>query len=450
MTDGAKRVVVLGGGPGGVAAAIRAAQLGASATLVEPERIGGVCLNRGCLPLRVMGSALEGAGEAARPDPAGLRKKVAETVDYVRLGTEALLTANRVRVVQGRGRLEGGGSVRVGREQIPADLVVLATGAGWQRPGLPGEELPGVVNPDQLLEERERPESILILGGSPWAVELAWIFHRLGSKVGLVVEGPFLPEIDRQVANRLKNIFNRAGLKTLDKAKPERITASKEGLSLRVEIKGKPETLTAARIVPTHRIPGLEGLGLSSAGVETRAGAVRVDQGFRTTNPRVLAVGDLVGEPLLSHKASAQGEAAVEAGLGLRPRPDLPPVPRVLYTRPEAAGVGLTEKEARAGGEEVVCGEIPYGVNARAAAEGVAEGFVKIVCGARHKEVLGVHLLGPQSAELITQAALALKLEATAEELARLIVPHPSFAEALVDAARMVLGRAMYVPPQGG
>ena len=448
MSQGKKQVVVLGGGPAGVAAAIRAAQLGASATLVEEGRIGGVCLNQGCLPYRIMGSALEELQGQSLPDPAGLRRRVAQTVDYVRAGTEGLLTANRVRVVKGRGRLQGPGSVRVGEELIPADLIVLATGAGWQKPGLPGQDLPGVIDPDRLLAQEERPESILILGGDPWAVELAWIYHRLGSRVGLVMEGPFLPEIDRQVANRLKNIFNRAGLKTMAKARPIRISSSGKGLALEVEVRGEKKTLTAATVVPTGRAPGLEGLGLGSAGVEVGHGALKVDSSFRTTNGAVMAVGDLTGQPLLSHKASAQGEAAVEVGLGVRPRPELPPIPLVLYTRPEAAGVGLTEKEAKARGLEVICGEIPYGVNARAAAEGVAEGFVKIVCGAKHHEVLGVHLLGPQSVELITQAALALKLEATAEELARLIVPHPSFAEALADAARMVLGRAMYVPPQ--
>jgi len=457
-----KKILVLGGGPGGVAAAIRASQLGAEVTLVESTHVGGVCMNQGCIPLRVLGSTAEAAATINRAADLGLnagqaelnidqlKARLADAVNYMRMGTEGLLQSNRIRIVRGQGRLLPSGEVKVGKESLSAEAVILATGAGWKRPDIPGADLKEVVTSDELLADLKIPKRLVVLGGWPWSIELAAFYHRFGAQVTLAAPGGFLPEVDRQISNRLRSLLKGEGLGLLVQAELTGIKKVKTGLEVSLTLKGKEERIVTDKVLITERVPRLKGLGLKEAGVKVAGGAVKVSSQLQTDNPRVFALGDLIGEPLLSQKASAQGVVAAENALGAKKAFDSSAIPRVLYTIPEVAAVGLTEKEAKAQGHEVVVGEIPYGVNARAMAELSADGFVKIICGARYGEVLGVHVLGPQSAELITQAALAIQLEATARELAQVVAPHPSFAEALVDAARMALGQALYVPKQSG
>ncbi len=454
------KVVVLGAGPGGVAAAIRAAQLGAEVKIVEAGRVGGMCMNRGCVPLRVLGSAAEAAGlidraaefglkaNRAEFDWARLKARVADTVAYVRLGTEALLRSHGVEIISGRGRLVAAGGVEVEGQILAAEAVILAVGAAWRRPEIPGAELKEVITSEEIIQELNLPRRLLVLGGRPWAVELAALCQRFGSQVTLAVPDRFLPEVDRQISSRLRSVLKNQGLTVLTPAEATKMNKRSGEVEVKLKVKGQDEIVVVDKVLVTARSPRSEGLGLEAAGVRVAQGAVVVDEHLRTSHPRIWAVGDLIGEPLLSHKASAQGVIAAENALGAGQVFDPSAVPIVLYTQPEAAAVGLSEKEAKARGLEVVTGEMPYGVNARALAELTPDGFVKVVCGAEGLEVLGVHVLGPQSAELITQAVLALKLEATADELAELIAPHPSFAEALVDAARMVRGGALYVPKQ--
>ncbi|MGD9123924.1 MAG: NAD(P)/FAD-dependent oxidoreductase [Desulfarculaceae bacterium] len=456
------KVVVIGAGPGGIAAAIRAAQLGAEVILVEAAEVGGVCMNRGCIPLRVLGAAAGSASAAERWLEIGLKEARAEldlkrlqdrlhkTVTYMRMGSESLLQSHGVRIIKGRARLNGPASVQAGDETISADKIILATGAGWQRPPIPGADLKGVITSDDFFRDLAIPKRLLVLGGPLWSVEVAAFCSRFGSEVTLAVPGPWLPQLDRQISSRLKAILKKDSITVLSPAEAVRIIRKSPGLETSISIKGNAKAVASDLVLTTQRAPRLEGLGLDAAGIRTSEGAVAVDRKLCTSNPRVYALGDLVGEPLLSHKASAQGIIAAENAMGQEKDFEDRAIPQVLYTCPEAASVGLTEKEAKGRGYEVVVGEIPYGVNGRAMAENSSEGFVKVVCGARYQEVLGVHLLGPHSSELITQAALAIQLEATAAELAQMIAPHPAFAESLADAARMVLGQALYVPKQSG
>ena len=447
--DKSKPLVVIGAGPGGVAAALRGVQLGAQVKLIEADKVGGVCTSRGCIPLRVLGSALE-AGGAGAPAPEELAGRIGQTADYIRMGTEAILGSKGVELIKGRGSLAGPDLVRIrtdaGEEALRAGAVILAAGAGWSKPRLPGADLEGVISGQELLLGPRDPGRLAVLGDEPWALELAQNIARLGGKVVLAAPGKLLPRADRQIAGRLRKALSEQGLEILQQARPISISRIGSGLEVALEVKGQPQTLSADLVVLTERSPSWEGLGLRAAGVAVAGGTVRTDQFLRTSNPSVFAIGDLTGPPFLSSKASAQGVLAVENAFGRAIPFESQALPTVLFTDPEAAWVGLSEKQAKGKGLEVVTGEIPYGVNARAAAEMSSTGFVKIVCGAVHKEVLGVHLLGPHSAELITQAVLALQLEATADELSRVIAPHPAYAEALVDAARMVLDGALYVP----
>lgn len=456
------RIIIIGGGPGGVAAAVRAAQLDAHVTVVESENLGGVCMNLGCVPLRVLGSAAETAAVVGSADKYGLVSvvprlngeslalRVKDTVNTMRMGTEALLRSYNVTVIRGKGCLTASGGVRVGTEVLSADAVILALGSDWVRPGFRGAELDGVITPEEIFSDSKVPDRILVLGGRPWAVELAAFCARFDAAVTLLTDGDFLPAIDRQVSNRLRAAIKESGVEILQRAVLESVR--RQGGCLVATVKTKDETLRREfdRVMCTDRAPRLVGSGLKEAGVVVDSGAVKVDESLRTTHPKVLAIGDLTGEPLLSHKASAQGIVAAEVAIGRKRTFSDRAIPTVVYTLPEAAAVGLTEKEAKARGYDIVIGEMPLEVNARAMAELSGRGFVKLICEAQHKAILGVHLLGNQSAELIHTAALAIQLEATAEELADLVAAHPTYGESLVDAARAVLDGPIYMLRQKG
>ena len=453
-----KKIVIIGGGPGGVAAAVRTRQLGAETTLIENNHLGGVCMNFGCIPMRVLGSAAAAADALAGAEKMGLapvvpqlapetlKKRLEQTVQYMRMGTQSLLKSNGVAVIQGEAQIMSDGKIEVGRESLSADAVILAWGAEWAAPQIPGSNLKGTGPPDATFDVESIPQPCLIYGEADWGVELAVFYSRFGSRVTLATPGDFLPRFDRQIGSRLKAALKKAGVNVLRQAELKSIQRAAKELTANLTIKGKAEAVEAARIVLTDRAPRIKGLNLAKAGIQTAGGAVAVNSRLETTRPGFFAIGDLTGPPYLSHKASAQGVMAAENALGGQREFDGRLVPSVVFTRPEAASVGLTEKQAREEYDRVSVGEVPYGVNARAMAELEDGGVVRVIFGTKYDKLLGVHLLGPHSAELITQAALALQLEATADELADLIPAHPSYAEALADAARMALGRAIYAP----
>jgi len=454
----AQRIVIVGGGPGGVAAAIRSRQLGAEAVLVEPDHLGGVCMNSGCIPIRILGTCVEAAWTAAdaermglRPmefqmDPERLERRIEQTVQYMRMGTRSLLKARAVEVLSGKARLTGDGRVQVNGKALKADAVVLAMGADWARPGFPGADLPGVGPPEPHFDVVGPHRRILLAGGSDWTVELAAFYARFGRETALVEPEEFLPRFDRQISVRLRNELKKGGVDVLRHAAIEGVEKTSKGLRALLRVKGGEEKREFDRVIFTDRVPRTSGMGLEAAGVALAEGAVSVDETLRTSLPHVYAIGDVTGPPYSSHKASAQGELAAENALGARRSFAERVVPAVLYTRPEAAAVGLTEKGAKARHGKVLVGEVPYGFNARAMAEMKEGGVVRALFDEKYLQLLGVHVLGPHSAELITQAALALQLEATAQELVDVIAPHPTYAEALADAARMAMGRALYVP----
>jgi dihydrolipoamide dehydrogenase len=454
----AKKIVIMGGGPGGVAAAIRARQLGAEAALVELGDLGGVCMNAGCIPLRILGSCREAASAAEGAAPLGLQpsvlslnvkgleKRVQQTAEHMRLGTRSLLRAKGVEVLAGEARLLGPGRVRVERKTLTADAVILATGGGWSAPGFTGADLDGIRPPDLLSDVTDSGRRVLLTADSDWAVELAAFYARFGRTTILATPKEFMSRFDRAVRVRLGNALKKEGVEVLRRTEIHSVRKTDQGLEVSLRAKGRSEKRTVDRVLFTGRAPRIDGAGLKEAGVDLREGAVAVNDRLQTNLPGVYAIGDLTGPPCYSHKASCQGELAAENALGGKRSFEDRLLPSVLYSRPEAAAVGLTEKAAKAEHEEVIVGEVPYGFNPRAMAEMEESGVVRALFEGRHGQLLGVHVLGPHSAELITQAALALQLEATAEELADLIAPHPTFAESLVDAARMALGRAMYLP----
>jgi len=451
-------IIVLGGGPGGVAAAIRGVQQGASVAIIEKDKWGGLCLNRACIPTKLvcfagdqlLGRAVEAglglASAGAGLDFNRLRGQKDELVSYLSLGTQGLLGSHGARLIAGQGKLVGKGQVAVGDKVYSAKKVILASGATWVKPQFKGGDLPGVVCPDELLSEKELPGRTLVLGGRAWGLEVAQFLASAGKEAVVVEAGKnLLPDEDRQIGQRLRGIVNQPPLSIQLRTEVTGLSRDKQGLKASLSGKG-PAELVVDRVVYTERRPELKGLGLDKVGLSE----LKVDEGQRTKLDWLLAIGDLTGGTMLSHLATAQGIVAAENALGGQSRVNLRAVPRVTYTRPQVASVGLDEFQAKEAGYDVQVGVVPLGVNAMAMILGQSDGVIKVVGERRYGELLGVQIMGPGAAEMIGQAALAIQMEATLEELARTVMPHPTLSESISDAARAALGWAIFLPKQSG
>ncbi len=449
-------LIVIGGGPGGVAAAIRAVQLGATAALVEGTHWGGFCLNRACVPTKLFAATVDrtktieaaakmGFSKAeAVVDPDAVFKMKDELVGYFSMGTEGLVKAKGVTPIKGNGRLAGPGRVAVGEKVYQAKAVIVAVGAQWVRPSFPGAELEGVVNSSQFLEEGKIPARSLVLGAGPWALELAQFLGVCGSQVVVAArERGLLPDFDPEIGQRLRAAIKHDPLTILNSCQVASIAKDKEGLCAVFSVKGKEETRRFDRVIYLDRQPALAGLGLDTVGLKE----LGVDEHLATQAPGVWAVGDAVGQqPFLSHRATAMGIVAAENALGAKRAFNPSAVPRMAYTNPQAASVGLSEEQAEEAGYEVLAGTAAIGAGPMAMIQGVSSGVVKVVGEKKYGELLGVHILAPFATEIIGAGALAIQMEATLEDLARSAMPHPTIVESLSDAAREALGWAIYIP----
>lgn len=459
MSRSSYDVLIIGAGAGGVPAAVRARQLGAGVAVIEMGQVGGVCMNQGCIPAKTLLETARFYHQARSAQPFGLRfsglevdlealmAKKEDTVNYLRLGTESLLKTNGVEIIRGRAVFSGPDRVRVEDREISAQNIILATGSDYAAQGLPGFDTKGVVTPDRVMDLRRIPESVAVLGSGPVELEMAQYLLFMGARVALIEPGKrILPgEEYRELAGRLAKEMKNQGLEILTKTSLKSVEPKGEGLSLTLEKGSETREIQADILVQARRLPRVAGLEPDRAGIELDDEGVRVDEYLRTSNPRIWAIGDATGGPFFSHRAAAMGLAAAENALG-RPRPwDPSRLIRGLTTTPEAASVGLTEVQAGQAGYQVLIGNIPYGVNAMAMVRLATGGAVKIVAEAKYGKVLGVHIVGPGATEMIGEAALALEMEATLDELAQGFRYHPSLGESQTDAAREALGRGIYV-----
>ncbi|MBI5956660.1 MAG: NAD(P)/FAD-dependent oxidoreductase, partial [Chloroflexi bacterium] len=331
-------------------------------------------------------------------------------------------------------------------EIIEGRTVIVATGSTPTNPATEGFDSKGVITTDEALALEEAPARLLILGGGPIGVEFAAIFHGVGSRVTLLEPGPqILPGEDHEVGQRVRQSLRDRGIDVLIKTAPTSIR-QQEGEELVVSLGGRSGEVSVDKVLTTGRAPCLVDLGLTEVGVRLAGGAIVVDDGMRTNVPGLFAIGDATGGQMLSHLASVQGLVAAENAMGRARRMDYRAVPRCLHTDPEVGCVGLTEAQAEEQGYQFKTSTIPFTLSARATTLGELEGAVKIVAEARYGKILGVHIIGPQATELIGEAALAIQLEATAEDLAYAIRAHPTLAESQVEAARDILGQAIYLP----
>jgi dihydrolipoamide dehydrogenase len=487
-------LVVIGGGPGGYPAAIRAAQLGLKTALVEKERPGGVCLNWGCIPTKAMlrsADVLETMQHSAeygvladnvRLEYSGVLKRKERVVKGLTDGVASLLKANGVTVVDGHARFVGPKTVEVlgvgeaplgdggprynappasdGRPQarLEGNNVIVATGSTPVLLPIPGIDLPGVITSDGAFLLGEVPRRILIIGASAVGAEWATMFSAFGSEVTLVELLPtVIPAEDEDMGKTLARSFAKRGIKVQTGRTVSAITqvGRKKGIppALQVTITDPdgqhPEQVeTDVVLVGVGRRPNTEGLDLERAGVETdQRGWIQVDHQLRTNVPGVYAIGDVTGKVLLAHVASHQGLVAAGVMAGHDERMDYKAVPAATFTHPEVASVGLTEARAREAGHDVVVGRFPFSALGRAQTFGSTEGLVKVVAERGYGEVLGVHIIGPGASDLIPEGVKAMRLEATLTDIADTIHAHPTLGESTMEAAMVALGLPVHTAP---
>jgi dihydrolipoamide dehydrogenase len=472
-------VVVIGSGTGGYVAAIRAAQLGLKTAVVERAPVlGGTCLNWGCIPTKALlehahalkvaqdwkewglsiGQALQqGSGQTLGLDMNQVHARKDKIVKGLTGGVELLFRKNKIDWIKGSGRLAGAQKVEItdGDKQTLTARKEIIVATGSQPRSVPGIEIDKkrIITSDEAIHLKEVPKSIVVLGCGAVGVEFASIFRRFGSEVTIVEVLPRLvPVEDEAVSAELERSFKKQGIKVLTGTKVSSAKVGKDGVSLDAQTPdGKTVSLTAEYLlVATGRGPVTSGLGAEEAGLQMDRGYIRVDKEYRTNVGGISAIGDVItfdkpGHPQLAHLSSAEGIALAERIAGKEFRPlNYDHVPGCTYCDPEIGSVGLTEKEAKERGYDVKVGTFKFGILARARIANEVEGFVKIVADKKYDEVLGVHMIGPRSTELVAEATLALRLECTVEELIRTIHAHPTLSEAVGEAAHATHGAAIH------
>lgn len=461
-------ILFLGAGPGGYVGALRAGRLGARVVIIEKEHVGGTCLNVGCIPTKALLSTVEVVQHVKHAQEFGISvqgysvdfgkmmERKDKIVQQLRKGVEFLLKKDKVRLVRGIGKLLDAHTVEVtasdGKtEKITSRNIVIATGSVPALVPLSGLEIgESVWTSTELLSATAVPKRMLVVGGGYVGLEFGYTFASLGTDVTVV---EMLPQIagtmDREVAAELEKTLKKGGLKILTNTTvvgAEDIPGGK-----RVKIKGpdgKEDQIEVEKVlISVGRKPFTEGIGLETLGIKNERGRIIVDDRMQTNIPGVYAIGDCIGNPMLAHAASHEGLVAVANCMGHDERMDYRAVPGVIFTHPEVASVGLTEEEAREQhGDDVRVGKFPYSINGKAMGMGERDGFAKVIADAKYGEVLGVHIIGPHATDMIAEAVVAIQSEATIDDIAASIHPHPTLSEPIHEAALDTMGMALHKP----
>ena len=459
--NGQYDVAIIGGGPAGYVAGIRAQQLGLRSVVIEKQYWGGVCLNVGCIPTKAMISTIEVFRLARMGAELGLKGDV--EVDYDALmtrkdqvvhqlvsGVQGLLKANKADMVFGAARLRGPGEIEVqgddGGRTIQARNILLATGSVPARPPIPGIDLPGVVDSTGLLALKEPPMIISSFGGGYIGMEFGSIFTNIGTKVTVI---EMLPRIltlsDEELVKRLQQMLKKDGIEFHLNSKVLAIEEGDDKLSVRYSENDEEKTVSGdVVLVAVGRTPYTEGLGLEEAGIEMNGRAIKATDSLETNLPGVYAAGDVVGRIPLAHVAWEESKIAVSNMAGKRAKMEYHAIPAVVFATPELASVGLTEAEAKDQGYEVKIGRFPFSANGRALGMGEPVGMVKMIAEAGSSEILGAHVLGPHASDLIAEAVLAMEMGATAEDIDLTVHAHPTLSEAMQEAALGTTGKMIH------
>jgi len=450
-------VTVIGGGPGGYVAALRAAQLGAKVAIVEQGRFGGVCNNFGCIPTKTMLRAAELIDQIERGAQFGISaeklsidfgalvryKKM--VVDHLSKSIEELLERSGVEIYRGRGRLGRKGEVVVDDgTRLVTKSTIIATGSRPLRPPIPGIEGRKVLTGEEATEIEEVPSSVVITGGGAEGTEFACIFAKLGAKVTLVEMKPrLLPLEDRELGVRLRQAFKRHGVEVLTDTKVTAIADLNGGKEITLVSEREAKVRCDLVVLALGRRPNSEGLGLEDNGVVMEGWRIKVNDRMETSTPGIYAVGDVTGG-FFAHEAMMGGCVAAENAMGDRRSLDRKAIPRCIYTIPEVAAVGMTEDQARASGREVKTGKFSFAANGRAWTMGETEGAIKVVADGSSLEILGVHMIGPMVSELIAEACLAMSQGAKIDNIGWMMHAHPTLSEVFREAMLDCEGRSLH------
>jgi dihydrolipoamide dehydrogenase len=451
-------VIVIGGGPGGYVAAIKAAQLGKRTAIIEKDQFGGVCMNRGCIPTKTLLRSVESLKEIReaekfgvvglnltdlRLDMARVQKRKAGIVGQLVGGINGLFRKNGVTPISGEGFIKDQNTVSVGDKEYTAEYLIIATGSSIKSLPIPIDSSMELLTSNEALELAEIPADITIIGGGVIGVEFAYFFASIGTKV-TVVEflDRILPMVDEEITKQVTGMLEQMGVKVYTSA---RVTGISED-AVRFEKDGKSEQVGASKVLmAVGRGPDPGGIDCEKLGIRTERGAIVTDSFMRTTVKNIYAVGDVNGKAMLAHTASAEGIVAAEHLCGHQKEMDYNRIPSAIYIQPEVACIGLTEAQAREKYGDVKIGRFPLVGNGKAKVAGDDRGMIKVITEPRYQEIVGVHIFGLHATDLIAEAAVAMNLEATAEEVAMSIHPHPTISEIYHEAFHAAMDKAIHI-----
>ncbi len=459
-------LVVIGSGPGGYVAAIRASQLGLKTAVVERDRVGGICLNWGCIPTKALLHSASLYSEIQRASDFGIDiqesavnftnmvKHSRKVADQLSKGVEYLFRKNKITSIKGMGTLLAQNKIKVTDEKgihktLDSKYTLIATGARAR--SIPGIELDGktIISSKEAMVLDKQPKSLIIIGAGAIGVEFAWFYASIGTKVTLIEMMPqILPLEDPEAAQVVTRSFKKLGIDVLTNAGVEKIDKSKTGVTVAVEAGEKRHELKAEKALLAIGVQGnVENLNLDGVGVKHEKGMISVNKAtFQTNIDSIYAIGDVIGAPWLAHVASAEGVAAVEHMAGEKPESiDYDNIPACTYCQPQVASMGMTEELARKAGFEVKVGKFPFRANGKSLAMGHTDGFAKLIFDARYGELLGVHIVGSEATEMLAELGVAKTLETTADEIFKTIHAHPTVSEVIKEAAEDAYDRVIHI-----
>jgi dihydrolipoamide dehydrogenase len=459
-------LIVIGSGPGGYVAAIRAAQLGLKTAIVEKESLGGVCLNWGCIPTKALLKSAQvfdyiqhassyGIQVAdAKADFGAMIQRSREVAGGMSKGIQYLMKKNKIETIQGTGKLKRGGKVEVTladgkKTEYTAKHIILATGArSRQLPNIP-QNGKTIIGYREAMTLEKQPKSLIVVGSGAIGMEFAYFYQTLGTAVTVIeYANRILPREDADVSKEIEKLFKKKGMNIFTSSAVEQVKEEGKGCVVMMkDAQGQLQQLTAEVVLSAVGITtNLENLGLEEVGVKTDKGLVLVDDFYKTNVPGVYAIGDIVKGPALAHVASAEGIICVEKIAGQHTEPlDYGNIPGCTYCWPEVASVGMTEEEAKAKGLTIKVGKFPFSASGKAAASGSKDGFVKVIFDAKYGEFLGAHMVGANVTEMIAEIVAARKLETTGHEILKAVHPHPTMSEAVMEAVAAAYGEVIHL-----
>ncbi len=458
-------LIIIGSGPGGYVAAIRASQLGMKVAIIEKENLGGICLNWGCIPTKALlksANVFEYLNHAsdyglnvadAKADFGAVIRRSRGVADGMSKGVQFLMKKNKIEVINGSAKLAPGKKVDVtaadgAKTTYTANNIILATGARSRE--LPSLKQDGkkIFGYREAMNLPAQPKSLVVVGSGAIGVEFAYFYNTMGTKVTIVEFMPnIVPVEDEEVSKQLERSFKKMGMEILTNSSVEKVDTSGSGCKVTIKsAKGENVIVCDVVLSAVGIAPNIENIGLEECGVITDKGKVLVNDFYQTNIPGVFAIGDIVKGPALAHVASAEGITCVEKMAGHHPEPiDYTNIPGCTYCSPEIASVGMTEKAAKEKGIEIKVGKFPFSASGKAKAGGNSDGFVKLIFDAKYGEILGAHMIGANVTDMIAEIVVARKLEATGHEIIKSVHPHPTMSEAIMEAAAAAYGEVIHL-----